>query len=85
MSNVQPKSAKEILDQYYLEMRWRILSLAADLDRIQRTADGAALLQSDPRIAKLKDAIVILLEDAPNRAERVQQMFSDKTPPPSRK
>ena len=73
------------MDQYYLEMRWRCLSLAADLDRVQRAAEGAAMLQGDPRIAKLRKAIGILLEDAPDRAERVQETFSDKTPPPSRK
>ncbi len=78
-------NAQETLDQYYLEMRWRCLSLAADLDRVQRAADGPALLKSDPRIAKLRKAIAILLEDSPDRAETVQEIFSDKTPPPSRK
>jgi hypothetical protein len=77
-------NAAEILERYYLEMRWRALSLAADLDRVQR-ADGAReLLQSDKRLAKLRDAFNVLLSDAPNRAEQVQLIFSDKTPPPSR-
>lgn len=78
-------NAQETLDQHYLEMRWRCLSLAADLDRVQRSTDGPALLKSDPRIAKLRKAIAILLEEAPDRAERVQETFSDKTPPPLRK
>ena len=67
----------ELLDRYYLEMRWRCLSLAADLDRVQR--DKAS---NDPRFAKLRDAIKVLLSDVPNRAEQVQIIFSDKTPPP---
>lgn len=79
------RNAQETLDQYYLEMRWRCLSLAADLDRVQRAADGSELLKSDPRIAKLRKAIAILLEEVPDRAERVQETFSDKTPGPSRK
>ena len=79
------RNAQETLDQYYLEMRWRCLSLAADLDRVQRAADGSELLKSDPRIAKLRKAIAILLEERPDRAERVQETFSDKTPGPSRK
>jgi hypothetical protein len=79
------RNAQENLDQYFLEMRWRCLSLAADLDRVQRSDGGAALLKSDPRIAKLQKAITALLEDVPNRAERVQDIFSDKSPPPPRK
>lgn len=74
--------AKETLERYFLEMRWRCLSLAADLDRIERAAGGAAVLQSDPRLIKLKDAIGILSRPGGNRAEQVQTIFSDKTPPP---
>jgi len=76
--------AKDTLDQYYLEMRWRCLSLAADLDRIERSANGPALLESDPRLIKLRQAINVLLEGRGNRAEQVQTVFSDKTPPPPR-
>jgi hypothetical protein len=75
-------SAQELLDQYFLEMRWRCLSLAADLDRVQRGSDPA--VQSDARLVKLRKAIASLLEDSPNRAERVQDIFSDHTPPPAR-
>jgi hypothetical protein len=78
------RDAQETLDQYFLEMRWRCLSLAADLDRVQRSEGGSAVLQSDPRLAKLRKAIATLLETAPDRAERVQDIFSDKTPPPKR-
>jgi hypothetical protein len=75
-------NANELLDQQFLEMRWRTLSLAADLDRIARAAGGTGLLKSDPRLANLRKAIAALLEDAPNRAEQVQHIFSDHTPPP---
>jgi len=74
--------AKDTLEQYYLEMRWRCLSLAADLDRIERGANGPAVLDSDPRLAKLRQALGVLLEGHGNRAEQVQSIFSDKTPPP---
>ena len=74
--------AKEMLERYFLEMRWRCLSLAADLDRIERAAGGAAVVQSDPRLAKLKEAIGVLTRSGTNRAEQVQNIFSDKTPPP---
>ena len=74
--------AKQILDQYFPEMRWRCLSLAADLDRIQR-GTGAEQFNDD-RLKTLRRAINVLLEDSANRAERVQMLFSDTSPPPSK-
>jgi hypothetical protein len=74
--------AKETLDRYYLEMRWRCLSLAADLDRVERASGGKAVLESDPRVAKLREAVGVLNRSGANRAEQVQNIFSDKTPPP---
>ena len=74
--------AKEIVDQYFLEMRWRCLSLAADLDRIGRAAGGDGALRSDARLVKLRAAIASLLEEGPERARKVQEIFSDHTPPP---
>lgn len=61
----------ELVDQSFLEMRWRCLSLAADLDRLERA--GSA----DPRREKLLAAIAILLDREPDRAQRVQLLFSD--------
>ena len=82
------RDAQQTLEQYFLEMRWRCLSLAADLDRVERSPGGPALLASDPRLAKLRQAIGVLLEGGTggkaNRAEQVQHIFSDKTPPPAR-
>lgn len=77
-------TAKDTLERQFLEMRWRTLSLAADLDRIERAEGGPALLSSDPRLSTLREALTTLLQPGPNRAERVQNLFSDKTPPPRR-
>jgi hypothetical protein len=66
---------KEIIDQQFFEMRWRCLSLAADLDRLQRAETA------DPRLQTLRHGIEILLTADSNRAEKVQNLFSDKTPP----
>ncbi|HEY8666017.1 MAG TPA: hypothetical protein VIL86_05095 [Tepidisphaeraceae bacterium] len=74
--------ASTILEQQYLEMRWRCLSLAADLDRIERAGGGAAMLQTDPRLQKLQRGLRVLLEGSGNRAEKVQMIFSDVTAPP---
>ena len=78
------RDASKVVDETFLEMRWRCLSLAADLDRIQRAAEGGKALASDARLAKLRQALQALLGPEPDRAERVQMIFSDMTPPPSR-
>ena len=78
--------AKDLLDQQFLEMRWRTLSLAADLDRVQRSTGGAGTLRDDARLLKLRRAFEVLMaeETEPNRAEQVQMIFSDMSPPPSK-
>jgi hypothetical protein len=80
MSTTVQISGSLALERDFPEMRWRCLSLAADLDRVQRGAGGGA---DDPRLAQLRAAIRALLSDAPNRAARVQMIFSDTTPPPA--
>ena len=77
-------TATELLDQQFLEMRWRCLSLAADFDRIQRVAGGLSVLQNDSRLGQLRRAIQILLSADSNRAEQVQMVFSDLSAAPER-
>jgi hypothetical protein len=74
--------ARAQLDRQYHEMRWRILSLAADFDRVERLAGGADVVSKDVRIANLKRCVEELLSTDPGRAERVQTILSDKTPAP---
>ena len=78
------RDANETLDQYFLEMRWRCLSLAADLDRVERAPGGGKVVADDPRLAKLRKALNVLLDGKTNRAEQVQMIFSDMTPPPTK-
>ena len=73
-----PMSCADVLDQYFLEMRHKVLDVAAALDRVDR-ADGD--VSGDPRVDALKRAIAVLLEDAPGRAERVLTVFSDEYDP----
>jgi hypothetical protein len=79
------KSAADLLNEQFLEMRWRALSLAADFDRIERAAGGKELIHSDPRLAQLRDAIKTVLQNEPERAAKMQMIFSDMTPPPPKK
>lgn len=73
------RSAQQTLDETFLEMRWRCLSLAADLDRVQRSPGGEALLASDERLRALRQAIAVLLTNESTRAEQVQIVLSDKS------
>ena len=68
-------NSKEILDREFLEIRAKILEVAASLDRIQR-AEGE--VSGDPRTKLIEDAIAIIAskQDAPNRAEMIQMLFS---------
>ena len=58
--------AKDLLDQQFLEMRWRTLSLAADFDRIGR--GGAEILKNDP--ARFEAAKSIRIADVRSRRPR---------------
>lgn len=68
-----PLPAPRVLDMFFLEARSKLLDLAATLDRLDR-GEGAAA--ADPRVERIRQALLTLLETEPGRAERVQQIFS---------
>lgn len=65
--------AKEVLDREFLEVRAKILELAASLDRLDR---GAGDVAQDPRFDLIQQGLRILEESDDGRAERVQLLFS---------
>ena len=67
--------ARAALDAYFLEARCKLLDLAAILDRIGRGV-GHAELSSDPRLARIRQALEVLHDESGGRAERIQQIFS---------
>jgi hypothetical protein len=73
-----PLSAAEVLNREFLEIRCKILELAAALDRLDRaerpTADGA--LADDPRLARVRESLSVVEGESPGRAEQVQLIFS---------
>jgi hypothetical protein len=70
-----PLPAERVLDQFFLDARGKLLEVAAVLDRLGRGA-GADAVGADPRAAKLARAVEVLLGDAPNKTELLQQLFS---------
>lgn len=70
------RTAAEILQREYLEIRCRLLDIAASLDRIQRGREHAGT-EHDARLQQIRRALLRLAEERPERAEEVQMIFSD--------
>lgn len=71
-----PKTARELLDMYFLDIRSALLETAAALDRIERAQASGEELR-DPRLDKLFEACDIIRQEKRNRAERFLTLFSD--------
>ena len=70
-----PMSHQQVLDRYFLEMRCKVLDVAAALDRLNR-ASGAESPPADRRLEQLDKAIGVLGRADSGRAETIQQIFS---------
>ena len=83
-----PKTGRELVDEYFIENRTRLLEIAAYLDRLDRT--DSSLVDRDFRVRAFRDAIR-LLEVGPaagetqTRVERIQHLLSDPTTEPLEK
>ncbi len=71
MAPAPPKTAKELLDLYYADMRSHLLEVAAAFDRLDR-AGGT----DDPRLAALRRVARIAVDDRPDRARRFLEELS---------
>jgi hypothetical protein len=84
-----PKTGRELVDEYFLESRTRVLEVAAFLDRLDRTDDSLA--DRDFRVRALREAIAILnaapteADRSTTRVERIQLLMSDPTTEPLEK
>lgn len=76
-------TAVQVLERHYLELRCKILDIAATLDRIDRGPGGA--LTDDLRLRKIHAGLEILQGPSATRAEQVQILFSDTYDPDWRK
>lgn len=65
--------APDVLNREYLEIRAKILEVAASLDRLDR---GEGDVTADPRYQQLLSGIELLKGNEPKRAEQVQLLFS---------
>ncbi len=68
-------NSQQILDREFLEIRAKILEVAAALDRIDR---GEGDVKTDSRMALVAEAIKVIdaEQSDPIRAEKIQLLFS---------
>lgn len=74
--NSCPLSQQQLIDEYFMEARTKILDIAAFLDRLQRSVDSSG--NDDFRILAMKKAMQELNSDEAGRVERVLMIFSDQ-------
>ncbi len=80
MSIQCPMNTRQLVDEYFIENRTRLLDLAAFLDRLDRSNEGQA--PDDFRIRAFRQGLRELISDEPGRIERVQMLLSDPTTEP---
>jgi hypothetical protein len=68
-----PLDAPEVLNREFLEIRAKLLEIAAALDRLDR-AEGS--VDGDPRLTGIEQALAVLQRRGEGRAERIQLIFS---------
>jgi hypothetical protein len=79
MDSRSPLSPREVVDEYFIENRTRLLEIAAFLDRLDRAEPGYA--RRDFRTQAFTDALAAVAE-GPGRLERIQLLLSDPTTEP---
>jgi hypothetical protein len=77
MTTWQPPSPTNLVDLGFMDARFKLIELAAFLDRVQRAGQ-----QDDYRVKALRAAIAQLSADQPQRAKDVLLSFSDPSSAP---
>ncbi|MEM7473620.1 MAG: hypothetical protein AAF483_01370 [Planctomycetota bacterium] len=68
-----PRTAREVLDQEFLQIRAKILEIGAFYDRM---SEAEASEVNQDHLDLLRKGCAILDDDEPNKAERIQLLFS---------
>jgi hypothetical protein len=70
-----PLAQRELIDEYFMEHRVKVLELAAFLDRLDRCADRDG--EDDFRLRATRAALAVLSDGEGDRVMRAQMIFSD--------
>lgn len=76
-----PMTGVQLVDEYFIENRTRLLDLAAFLDRLDRAADPA--VDFDFRMRAFREALRVLSGASRSRVEQIQMIFSDPRTEPT--
>ena len=68
-----PMAAQAVLDREFLEVRAKLLELAATFDRLDR---GGSAPADDRRLQLVRQGLKVLLDETGDRAEQIQLIFS---------
>lgn len=79
MDSRSPLTPREIVDEYFIENRTRLLEIAAFLDRLDRADPGFGA--RDFRMKAFTEALAGMTQGA-GRLDRLQMLFSDPTTEP---
>ncbi|MBL9144746.1 MAG: hypothetical protein JNM99_13785 [Verrucomicrobiaceae bacterium] len=77
MSPWTPPAPTNLVDLSFMDSRFKLIELAAFLDRVQKAGQDG-----DYRVQQLKQAIQCLAQNDPDRAKQVLLTFSDPTTEP---
>jgi hypothetical protein len=73
MRMATPMPAPAVLDREFLEVRAKLLELAATFDRLER---GGGAPADDSRMKLIRQGLKVLLDETGDRAEQIQLIFS---------
>jgi hypothetical protein len=75
-----PMTTRQLVDEYFIENRTKLIDIASFLDRLDRSLD-----QSDERDFRMKaflQALEVLASDSSSRVQKIQMILSDPTTEP---
>jgi hypothetical protein len=79
MNTRSPLGRKELIDEYFIENRTRLLEIAAFLDRLDRASSGPP---HDFRMQAFSEALAAVAAGTGDRLSHVQMLLSDPTTEP---
>ena len=71
---------QQLIEEYFMEVRAKILDVAAFLDRMDRSVNRNA--KDDFRMVAMRQALQALCAGNPGRVHDIQMIFSDPTTEP---
>jgi hypothetical protein len=70
-----PMTQQELINQYFMDHRTKLLDIAAFLDRMDRSVERNA--GEDFRLVAFRRALEVLTSSSPARVEKIQMLLSD--------